>query len=175
MEMIKLFNVYSRAEAMHGYKNVQISWFVEKRPRRLFGLDGTLKVHYQWVIEDYDPADTYQYYSAMAVEEYFTEDEAKAFTDWLGIHFDFATTVEPAKLPIGNNEAGIGSIAVGGGDDFFVVKRHPAYDLPFEVWGYYDVRDCEFDETLSGARRALVGFRVTPGRIEPWLLLGDEL
>ena len=39
----------------------------------------------------------------------------------------------------------LGAIAVGGGTDFYMLSEEPEYDLPVKIWGYFDVRDCDFE------------------------------
>ena len=34
---------------------------------------------------------------------------------------------------------GVGAIPVGGGDDFQMLNREPGYNLPFKVWGYFNL------------------------------------
>ena len=34
-------------------------------------------------------------------------------------------------------------MAVGGGDDFYILHKEPQYPLPFKVEGYFDLVGCE--------------------------------
>jgi hypothetical protein len=87
------------------------------------------------------------YDSADALEEYFTESEAKTFSDWLLTYRQTLTAVEPVQFPImleGDTILGaILTTPVGGETYFLMIDRSPDYDLPFEVQGYFDIRGCE--------------------------------
>jgi hypothetical protein len=174
---LELFRVWSCIPNLHGYKNVYISWFVAERARPLFGDDGSLGIPYARVITGYDATDEGRLYCQGAVEEFFTEDEARAFVEYVRTHHDdTSATVEAAALPIKHNIMGNGAIAVGGNTGFFDIAESPDYDLLFEVRGFFSLTDCEFDETLPGARRARRGFLI--GRdeetgdidVQDWLL-----
>ena len=52
MPDIKLFKVHSYAD-LHGFKDVPIVWFVDKRERRLFGPGGSLNVQVRDVLPNY--------------------------------------------------------------------------------------------------------------------------
>lgn len=177
MNPVELFYVTSRIANLHGYRNVPIQWFVAERAHPLFGPGGWLGVPYERVIEGYSLPDSYGSYGPFGcegvVEECFTGDEAKAFVGFIQTHRAGTTNVliEPVKLPIGNNRMGIGDQPVGGDTDFLTIGDSPDYDLPFKVWGLMDFSDCEFDESLSGAKRKQQGFILHPdGDMEPWLL-----
>jgi hypothetical protein len=110
--MPELFSVRSEIANMHGYKNVTIEWFVDRRAQPLFGENGSLGVEYGRVIMNYDATD----YAELAVEEMFTKDEAEALQAFLRAKRNDATAIiEPAKLPIANNIVGLGAIPAGGG------------------------------------------------------------
>jgi hypothetical protein len=148
---VKLFHITSRAANLHGYKDVPLEWFVRARERPLlFGVGGSLNVTYSQAISNYDKDDHGSAYAELALEEFFTDDEAKALVDWLAAHRPrySATTVKRAKLPIGNNVMGTGGVPVGGGPDFLTTSESADYDLPFEAWAFFDVRGCTFDQTL---------------------------
>jgi hypothetical protein len=145
IEMPKLFTVRSSI-TLHGFRNVLVAWFVSTRERLLFGPNGSLGVDVRDVLPNYG-GDYAGYDSADALEEYFTESEAKMFSDWLLTYRQTATAVEPEQFPImleGNTILGaIGSTPVGGETNFLMISRSPDYDLPFQVEGYFDVRGCE--------------------------------
>jgi hypothetical protein len=159
---LELFTVTSQIANLHGYKNVGIWWFVVDRARPLFGADGSLGIPYTRVIAGYDATDEYRSYCESAIDELFTADEARAFVEFLRTRRnDASATIEPATLPIERNQMGHAAVPVGGGPDFLTIGDSPDYGLPFKVWGYFDVRHYEFDETLSGARRATRGILVS--------------
>jgi hypothetical protein len=174
---LQLFNVYSRVANLHGYKNVSIAWFVSERARTLFGPGGSLGIPYARVITGYDVADDYRCYCEGAVEELFTDDEARALAAWLRERCgdDDSVTIKPGQLPIRSNMAGLAAIAVGGDTGVLLISKHLDYDLSFEARGFYRLTDCEFDETLPGAQRARRGFFVSRDEsgevdVQDWLL-----
>jgi hypothetical protein len=107
-----LFTVRSLAD-MRGYRDVPIDWFVTERQG-----------------------------SSVHLGEHFTEDEARALTDWLAEHRKCATTIEPVKLPEPDNVMSFNEMPVGGETDFLMIDEAPEYDLPFKVNGHFDVRGC---------------------------------
>jgi len=159
---LELFIVISKVANLHGYKNVDIWWFVAERARKLFGADGSLGIPYTRVITGYDATDENRCYCESAVEESFTADEALAFVEYVRAHHDdVSATIKPATLPIKRNQMGHGAMPTGGGPDFLTISDSLDYDLAFKVWGYVDLRHYEFDETLPGARRARRGVLVS--------------
>jgi hypothetical protein len=150
MESVKLFRMRSVANHLRGHKNVPIGWFVDKREHRLFGPGGTANVAYREVIKDYDPDYPDAHFAEWVLEEYFAEDEASAFAEWVKVHRnDKTATVEQATLPIKKNIMPFSAIPVGGKTDFLMTGESTDYNLPFKVWGYFDVRGCE-PETEPG-------------------------
>jgi hypothetical protein len=143
MVTTKLYKVTSYAEDFRGYKNVPLTWFVDKRPLRLFGAGGSLGVPYSDVIRDYDGDNRYAGFAEMALEGYFTEVEATALVEWLRVHRNNIASITPVKLPIESNTCNVSSIAMGGETDFLMVGKSKDYDLPFKAWAYFDVRGCD--------------------------------
>lgn len=139
---MKLYKVTTMVSKYHGCKNVQFIWFRcdHGSPKRL----------YAELIQKYDPEDYLAYYVEDHIEELFTEGEARSLKEYLDREHghEGTTTISEMELPIPNNLAGVGAMAVGGGDDFYVLSEDPEYYLPFRVWGYFDLVGCEL---LDGA------------------------
>ena len=182
MKPVQLFYVRSQIADLHGYKNVPVTWFVAERARPLFGPDGWLGIPYERVITGYIPdPDGGQYGCESAVEECFTDEEAKAFVEFIRTHRnDASASIDPVELPIGSNTMGISDQPVGGDTDFLTIGDSPDYDLPFKVWGLLYYGGCTFNEASPDARRQQQGsffiptatlspgcWRNPPGRIEP--------
>jgi hypothetical protein len=55
----------------------------------------------------------------------------------------------------------MGTISVGGGDDFYMLDREEAYSLPFAVRGYYNLVGCELVDGSGVYHHRLL--RVCPG------------
>jgi hypothetical protein len=142
--MIKLFCVRTAVKEFHGHRNVMLEFFVEGRKQRLFGPDGSLGIAYSDVIKDYDVSDYCARYAEGAVEECFTEAEANEFIAWTKQHRnDHGAMITPVTLPISKNSMGCGAVPVGGLVDHLMVGEAEDYDLPFKVYGYFDLRQCE--------------------------------
>ena len=151
-ERATLYWVHSQVANFHGYKNVWIAWFMHKRPRQLFGPEGSLGVPYAAVIRGYDEADeSGRLYCEGAVEERFTIDEARSLVDWLREHRDDDAKLTTVDLPFRKNCMGVGAQAVGGETDFYMISKNPDYDLPFEVFGFYDVKRLRIRRDAPGS------------------------
>ena len=134
--MMKLFHVTTTGVQFDGCKGVEFDWFRCGRgdPRP-----------YSELITDYDPAAPIAGYPEAAIDGFFTEAEAvalKAYLDREHGH-EGVTTIKEIQLPIPNNTLGVSAIPVGGGTDFLMLYKEPAYDLEFQVEGYYDLRGRE--------------------------------
>jgi hypothetical protein len=130
-----LYRVATVKGRFDGCKNVKFHWFLDKK---------TEPRPYADLIADYDPKADFAGYAEDCIDEMFTLEQAEALKKYLDSTFgDAATTIEKVTLPISNNCIGFGSYAVGGGDDFYLLTRAEGYPLPFKVWGYFDLIDCE--------------------------------
>lgn len=79
------------------------------------------------------------------IEETFNRVEMRAILAYLLKHYkskEVKVVIQRATPPK-NNCMGLGAIAVGGLCDFYMFSEERGYDLPFEVWGYFDVRNSE--------------------------------
>src|SRR5262249_51414185 len=98
---------------------------------------------YAELIEGYDKNP--EFYAEDYIDSLFTEAEANQLKAYLDREHgdDSVTTIEEVSFPVVNNIAGVGSMAVGGADDFYMLTKEPSYDLPFQAWGYFDLVDTE--------------------------------
>ncbi len=126
---MNLYYVSTTVAEYIGRRDVVFSWFYngEQKPRP-----------YAKLIKDYEAGNLY---AEGAIDELFTFAEARALKAYLDReHGDHgATIIRKAKLPIENNMAGFGAIAVGGSADFYTLDKEGNYDLPFSAWGYFDL------------------------------------
>ena len=131
----KLYNVTTVVKEYHDCKDVPFHWF-RCDP-------GPQKLPYAELIQNYNGDN---FYAENYIGELFTADEAALVKDYLdrddNSHKN-PTTINEVSLPIPNNVMGVGAIAVGGGDDFYMLDKNPDYSLPFKVWGYFNLVDCE--------------------------------
>jgi hypothetical protein len=131
MTNMKLYTVVTVVREFKGCRDVELVWFRCEKPDRQY--------LYADLIENYDPArskpreeDTSadDFVDAEAqVEELFTEEEANELKAYLDRNHNDPTTISEAKLPIGRDTFGVGSIPVGGGYDFLMVYERPGYPL----------------------------------------------
>jgi hypothetical protein len=146
--MQKLYHVNSLVPEFHGYKNVDLHWFVCKHERPL-GLS------YSELITGYDQIDpSDRAYPESAVDEMFTFKEATALLAWLKKHRRAQHSLKQAELPIKRNTMGVSCIAVGGLQDFLMVWESEDWDLPFQAEAYFDLRHYEHvDPAVERIRR----------------------
>jgi hypothetical protein len=132
----KLYYVDTQVHEYSDCKDVPFTWFnwapEHQRP-------------YAKLIEGYDPKKWAIHYAEAYVDELFTEDEAKQLKAYLDREHGDAgvTTIREVQLPAPNNRAGVGSMAVGGGDDFHMLFERQDYSLPFKAAAYFDLRNCQ--------------------------------
>jgi hypothetical protein len=101
---------------------------------------------YAKLIENYNPeTDELHSYAENAVEELFTEEEAKQLKAYLDLFHDEEgkTTINEVQLPVEHNLVGVGAIPIGGGHDWYMLHKEPKYSLPFEVTGFFSLVGCE--------------------------------
>ena len=131
--MSKLYSLQSVAAVPYRGKvfpDITIYWFVDQRKSPHLDCASYIK--------NYDPTDD-NHYAEQALQEYFKDEEAALFIEWLRSKEGVEATLEEAELPIPSNSMGFGAIPAGGGADFLEVYRTEGYTLPFKVVGYYSV------------------------------------
>jgi hypothetical protein len=146
---MKLYRVTTKVREFSGCKNVVFNWFnCMPRSRR----------PYEGLIKNYEPENDHTIYTELLIEELFTWDEARQLKDYLDRHHggegETASREEP--LPVGNNRMGYGALAVGGGDDFYMLYKEPEYSLPFKVSGYYNLVGCTRTDNSDTYRHRLM-------------------
>jgi hypothetical protein len=132
---MKLYNVRTTVKEYHGCKNVVFHWFYDggmPTPRR----------PYAELIENYEPDG---FYSEDYIDRLFTEDEASQLKQYLDREHghEGTTTITEEPLPVANNMMSVAALAVGGGDDFYMLDKEPEYSLSFKVEGYFNLVGCE--------------------------------
>ncbi len=137
-DSIKLYHVYSTLPVLEvkGIKcqNVHVSWFVRGK--------ADPPAPYEILINDYDPSVGHAIHAQNAVKELFTIEEADAFSAYLiRSKIDATPIIKAAELPFDMKRAGFLEFAVGEATGFYRASEEDDYDLPFEVWGYYDAKD----------------------------------
>ena len=130
--MGELFQVHSVVREYCGHKDVTFHWFITDR-------DGKPSVPYSEAITNYQAGNLY---AEGAIEEMFTREEADLLVGYLS-KYPSTQHVESVALPIPDNWAGYGATAVGGPTDFYMLANTEGYDLPFSVWGFFDLSRSE--------------------------------
>jgi hypothetical protein len=131
--MMKLYGAQTVVSKFKGHRNVSICWFVTKRA-------SPVQRPYAELIEGYD-ATKKDLYAEDAIDEMFSDAEARSFVDWLKSNrgaTDEDTKIVEVALPIPENRMGLGAIAVGGATDFLDMEEDVR--LGFRVSGYFDLR-----------------------------------
>ncbi len=137
-DKIKLYHIYSTLPVLEikGIKlsNVHVSWFVKGRAEP--------PDPYEILINDYDPSAGHVIHAQNAVKELFTIEEADAFSAFLTrSKIDATPIIQVADLPFDMKRAGFLEFAVGEAAGFYRASEEEDYNLPFQVWGYYDAKD----------------------------------
>lgn len=136
--MIKLFKASSIVNNFKHrggiYTKVPFMWFVRNRDNPV--------IPYEKGISDYKKRsnEKHKSYQEEALDELFTEEEVEALMGYLLKSYDTDCHIEEVNLPIDSNCGGWGVLAVGGETDFYMLSKTDDYNLPFETWGYFDVR-----------------------------------
>ncbi|HSE83135.1 MAG TPA: hypothetical protein VLB01_01140 [Thermodesulfobacteriota bacterium] len=162
--MTKLFTVKSRvSKFIHRervYDFVEFQWFVVYRETSTFSYDE--------LIESYrNKLDNSYYISESNISELFTEEEADALKEYLLRTLNHECEIEEANLLIESYTLAYEDIILGHEEGFYRLNEEEGYDLPFIVWGYYDVSYAEdiswLEYGMKFIERALnrVGISVT--------------
>lgn len=148
MNDTKLYRVASIAEEYRDHKDVALNWFVHRRPEpshpftevssQGFRLPKGL-AHSLVDLPDAHTAPEY-WYSEGALNEMFTLEEAEKLAEYLRGSYGDEPEIHEEDLPIEGCRMGDGAIPVGGPQGFHMLSEMVGYRLPFEVWGYYDLR-----------------------------------
>ncbi len=137
-DSIKLYHVYSTlpVHEIKGVKcpDVHVSWFVRGRAEP--------PAPYEALIAHYDASVGHVVHAQNAVKELFTIEEADTFSAYLTrSKIDATPIIKAAELPFEMNRAGFLEFAVGEAAGFYQASEEDDYDLPFQVWGYFDAKD----------------------------------
>ena len=82
-------------------------------------------------------------YPRSYIEQTFSEDEVGQLQEYFLLWDNLIVSVNRASAP-DNHIMGVGAVAVGGGTDCYMFSKVEGYFLPFEAWGYFDLR--QFDQ-----------------------------
>jgi hypothetical protein len=153
---MKLYSVTTTAKEYSGCRNVAFNWFRHAMPQG--------RRPYADLIKNYGPESHHALYTEELMEELFTWDEALQLKDYLERHHggEEETVIKEVPLPVENRTIGYGCLAVGGGDDFYMLCEEPEYSLPVKVWGYYDLEGCTLIDNGDTYRHRLMIVRRKP-------------
>ncbi len=138
--MIKLFRVNSLANNFSYHKNVydsvEFSWFVVHRK--------TPFVSYAQLIKNYGrELNRSHHIFENNIKELFTEQEANGLKEYLLRKHKQECVVKSADLLLEAYTLGYGDIVPEYGEGFYKLNEDDGYDLPFVVWGFYDINLAE--------------------------------
>jgi hypothetical protein len=157
----RLYEVRTVVKVYSGHRDVVFHWFARRKP-------GFSRWPHAELIAGYDELDpTSRCYAEDALDELFDKAEADALVAYLEREYGGAgeTTIEEVNLPFPGNIVGYLAAAVGGGNDFYTLDEELAYTLPFRVWGYFDLRDCEPVDKSVPARHQFPSICVVDGKM----------
>jgi hypothetical protein len=129
-----LFEVHTVLKEFHGHCDVIIKWFRCEKPEIPL-------IPYAEAIRDYVPGK--HLYAEGAIDELFSRVEAEQVAAYLDkYHGDEGrTTIKKRDLPIDNNAWCIRATPVGSGPDCYMLWKEPKYTVPFQVEGFFDLRN----------------------------------
>jgi len=114
------------------YDGVEIRWFVVYRENPIVSYEKPLNGYLK-------NQDNLLHISEENVRELFTEEEANAFKEYLSKEHREECDIREADLLTEINPWGYGDKTLGHREGFYRLYQEDGYDLPFVVWGYYDV------------------------------------
>jgi hypothetical protein len=134
--MIKLFRVVSTVNNFphrgRTYDGVEIHWFVVYRENPI--------ASYEKLINGYlKDRDNPLYISEKNLQELFTEEEADALKEYLSKKHGEECDIREADLSTEIDPWGYGDKTPAYREGFYRLNQEDGYDLPFVVWGYYDI------------------------------------
>ena len=128
------------AKELKGYKNVKVflfrsHWCKEKEPR------------YNWseLVDGYDEVDrTMRDLSRKCILENFTIEEIQLLKKWFQDHENADLEIYLEDFPIAPGLLPIGAIGASGVQEGYIMfSETKNWDLPVEVSGYYNAKDCD--------------------------------
>ena len=123
------------------YVGVVVQWLVVDRQEPV--------APYEKCIENYNPSDPYQ---KGLLDECFTLTEATALAEHLKKHHDTNCKLVEVKLPMPGGDIPLSYVTVGGGCDLHMLNKEDGYELPFAVYGYFDIRQSELMHDCTAER-----------------------
>lgn len=133
---------YIIEEEFLGHKNVKILLF-----RVSWNKAEEAGVNWSELVQDYDQqAKNRQLDLRIAVMELLTGEEIKQLKKWFRTHTQSEVKECTVKFPLPKNQKSLGRKTLIDGLSSFIIypeNYRDDYDLPFEVWGYYDLEGCE--------------------------------
>lgn len=133
---MKLYYAFSKID-YKGRKNVLFSYFAHDREctkRYKKAID------YDVVAQD----DRSKMYAEGYINELFTKAEVEELRKYMKEKHNAEIEIKTVDLPIKEQMMPFEAIAVGGGNDFYMMNREDGYNLSIKIWAYYDLDNCEY-------------------------------
>lgn len=153
-QVTSFIDYWSHRKAL--YNNVEVTWFVHDR-------DYDPAFDYTTLLDrPLPPGEGYSYARGL-VDESFTRHEADQLAEYLRESHGEQVNIAQVDLPIatqaddGATYIPVGAISVGGCCDFYMLSEHVDYNLPFKVWGYYNIEACPTTRPKSWTELSYAG------------------
>ncbi|MBI2487074.1 MAG: hypothetical protein HYW01_08960 [Deltaproteobacteria bacterium] len=138
--MTKLFRVASKVNNFsyqkRVYDSVEICWFVIHRETPFVSYVELMKNSGKELNNSQDMFEN-------NIKELFTEQEANILKEYLLRNHKQKCEMKRADLLLEAYTLGYGDLVPDSGEGFYKLNEEDSYDLPFVVWGYYDITHAE--------------------------------
>jgi hypothetical protein len=136
MELYRVTSVVNDFVHNHRrYDDVKVHWFGNRK----FPV-----IAYRKVVKDFDTlSEKDRFFAKESVKELLTTREAEQLKQYLHAVHKWTVDVSPYPLPVERGYLGFRAHEVGGTIGFIKLNEEKNFNLPVQVWGYYDVEGIE--------------------------------
>jgi hypothetical protein len=154
----KLYSAYSVVNDFHDRDNVNFVWFVRSRQTPLPDTAALVKR-----FDDIKAASQRRLLDRR-VQSLFSESEVKALQRYLAKTHDAELFVRKIDLPLKDKDLPalfpMEKESIVADTGLYLLAQEKSYALPFEVWAFYDLRQCPFTAEAQARQKArLAGVR----------------
>jgi hypothetical protein len=132
MELYKATSVVNELiHNRHGYNGVTIHWFANRKYP---------VIAYRKVVKDFDTLSEKDRFNIKEfIKELLTKKEAEQLRKYLGNAHNWNVEISPYPLPIEDRQLSFRAHEVGGTIGFIRLNEEKNFNLPVQVWGYFNV------------------------------------
>jgi hypothetical protein len=136
MELYKATSVVNEfVHNHHRYNGMKIHWFANRK----FPV-----IAYRKVVKDFDTLpEKDRFFTKEFIKELLTRKEAEQLKQYLLTVHKWTVDISPCTLPVESRCLGFRAHEVGGTIGFIKLNEEKNFNLPVQVWGYYDVHGIE--------------------------------